>query len=162
MPEYREHGLYIVKDEYFSRFPNNAWTDNKNETRPYYYSFMDLKGIIWLVPLTTQVDNIKAKIKREEDRRGVGNCVYYHVGVIAGKERGFKIGDMFPVTEKYLERSFEIKNVPYFVEDNKLVEALDRKAKKYLNLVERGVIHNARDIISTKYMLLSDKQEIIP
>lgn len=158
MPEYREHGLYIVKDDYFKRFPNKEWTDNKGEKRPYYYAFVDRKGIFWFIPLTTQVESVKAKIKRDEDKRGVGTCIYYHVGKIAGQERGFKIGDMFPVTERYIERNFEVQNIPYFVQDKNLIDAIDKKAKKYLNLVERGVIHNARDIISTKHMLLCDKK----
>ena len=36
------HGLYTVKDRYFTEFGNGYWVDNKQEGRPYYYLFHKL------------------------------------------------------------------------------------------------------------------------
>ncbi len=56
------HGLYTVKDRYFTEFGNGYWVDNKQEGRPYYYLFQDTDGVDWVIPISSQVDNYKRKI----------------------------------------------------------------------------------------------------
>lgn len=51
------HGLYTVKDRYFTEFGNGYWVDNKQEGRPYYYLFQDTDGVDWVIPISSQVDN---------------------------------------------------------------------------------------------------------
>ena len=89
----KENGLYKVKNDYFTDFKNPYWIDNKNENRPYYYAVTDSDGMCWLIPLSSSVENYKAKITKEENRRGVGNCLYYHIGIISGEDRVFIISD---------------------------------------------------------------------
>ena len=68
--DFVEHGLYIVSDQYFTDFPSKHWMQNKSERRPHYYALKDKSGIIWLIPMSTQVENYKRKIEREEIKRG--------------------------------------------------------------------------------------------
>jgi len=151
-----EHGLYIIKDEFFVRFPYARWNWNKEENRPCYYAVKDKSGVYWMIPMTTQVEGLKAKIKKAEEKYGEGNCIYYHVGIVAGKERGFKIGNMFPVTERYVLRAYEIFNHPYVIETANLNDALRSRAMKYLSLVRSGKARSDCDMISIMHMLLSD------
>jgi len=39
----------------------------------------------WLIPLSTQIDKHKKKITNIEAKRGKGNCLIYHIGVIADR-----------------------------------------------------------------------------
>lgn len=150
-----EHGLYSVKDQYFRDFRSPYWMDNKNEHRPYYYLLKDRDGILWVIPLSSQTENYRAKIQREEQKRGTGNCVYYHIGKVASIDRVFLIGDMFPVDESYIKAPFTIGPVHYISRDRKLNSALYSKAMRYLKLVERGVMKSRNDIMGIKNVLLN-------
>ena len=154
---YVEHGLYIVKDGYFKKFPNDAWVQNKDQNRPYYYALRDSDDILWMVPMTTQVEKCRAKIERVESERGKGNCIYYHIGVIAGKERGFKIGDMFPITDRYILRPYTINKTPYIVKTKDLNAELYSKAMRFINLVQAGKIRDDLGVVAIKEALLNQK-----
>ena len=159
MNDYREHGLYIIRDSYFERFPSQEWVSNKGENRPHYYAIVDSSGLMWMIPMTTKVDGIKRKIAKEEKKRGRGNCLFYHVGIIAGTERGFKIGDMFPVTEDYILRAYKVQGQEYVVQNKALISEIDRRATKYLNMVENNAIKPPFDILGIKNKLKKDGEE---
>ena len=54
-------GLYIVKDEFFTRFDaHRKLMDNKQERRPYYLGMQDKSGMLWLIPLSSQVSKYAA------------------------------------------------------------------------------------------------------
>ena len=154
-----EHGLYSVKDQYFSDFKTPYWIDNKNEHRPYYYLFLDKDGIPWVIPMSSQVDNYKNKIAREERKRGIGNCIYYHIGIVASKESVFLIGDMFPVDESYINGPFTIGHLHYISRNKKLNSAIYSKSIRYLRLIEQGVMKSRNDVLGIKRVLLNRKRE---
>lgn len=153
-----EHGLYSVKDKYFQDFQSPYWMDNKNEQRPYYYLLKDKDGILWVIPMSTQVENYHTKIKRVEEKRGSGNCVYYHIGAVAHVDRVFLIGDMFPVDESYIKAPFRIGQVHYIVRNKNLNAALYSKAMRYLKLVECGAMKSRNDIMGIKRILLNREE----
>lgn len=148
------HGLYTVQDRYFAEFGNGYWVDNKQEGRPYYYLLRDADGVDWVIPISSQVENYKRKIAREEQKRGKGNCIYYHIGIIASKERVFLIGDMFPVSEQYIKAPYRIASRHYVSQNKTLNAALHRKAMKYIKLVETGVMYSRNDIMGIKKELM--------
>jgi len=154
------HGLYSVKEKYFSDFKKPYWMDNKNEKRPYYYLFKDSDGIDWLIPMSSKTENYQAKIERIEAKRGKGNCLYYHIGLIASKQRVFLIGDMFPVDKSYVKAPFTIGPAHYVVRDRKLNNVLYSKAMRYLQLVEDGQMKSRNDIMGIKRILLNKKREV--
>lgn len=152
------HGLYSVKDKYFQEFKRPYWMDNKNENRPYYYLLKDQDGIDWLIPMSTQVENYRKKIQREEEKRGEGNCIYYHIGKIASEERVFLIGDMFPIDASYVKSPYTICQTHYIVKNSKLNAVIYSKSMRYLKLVTIGKMHSRNDIVGIKRVLLNRKQ----
>lgn len=154
--EIHQHGIYIVKDEFFARFSDFDWIYNKNESRPFYYVFPDADGIYWLIPMTSRVETIRNKIARSEEKFGVGKCIYYAIGSVNGKEVGFRISDIFPITEKYIEREYQFNGCPAVIETKNLNELLERKAKKYLNMVRRGAIRTGKDIYAIRSILINE------
>lgn len=146
-----ENGLYSVYDKYFEDFKNEWLCDNKQENRPYYLSFTDKDNIIWLIPLSSQVENYKAKIRNDEEKHKI--CIFYHIGKIMGKENVFLIGNMFPITEKYIKKPYTFKNVHYIIKNENLIKELHKRANKYILLVEQGKLHPRTDIMSIKNKL---------
>lgn len=71
-----EHGLYFVKDQYFDDFPSKHWMLNKGEKRPHYYALEDPSGLIWLIPMSSQVENYKRKIQKRK-KNGVGEIACF-------------------------------------------------------------------------------------
>ena len=151
----QQHGIYIVKDEFFTKFSQFDWIYNKSESRPFYYAFPDADGIYWLIPMTSKVENIRTKIARWEEKYGVGNCIYYAIGFVNGKEVGFRVSDIFPITQNYIDREYQYNGCPAVIETKNLNELLERKAKKYLNMVKRGAIRTDKDVYTIRAMLIS-------
>ena len=151
-------GLYIIKDQFFEDFKDYGLLYNKNQARPHYYALKDPDGILWMIPLSSQIENCRKKIERDEARRGRGNCIRFHIGIIAGKEEAFKICDMIPVDESYIEREWLLNSIPYVVRNDKLNRKLYSKAMRYLKLVEQGQMHNEHDILGIKRVLLNRKK----
>jgi hypothetical protein len=149
------HGLYTVSNEYFVRFKSPYLTDNKLENRPYYYAFRDKDGIIWLIPLSSQVESYSNKIARDERRYGSGRCLYYHIGKIAGKNRVFLIGNMFPVTQDYIKKEYTLFGQHYVVRNEKLIKEIHPRAVRYLSLVRDGKLNPTVDILNIRDELLA-------
>lgn len=150
----QEHGIYIVKDAYFNEFASAGWMWNKKESRPHYLALKDSSGLVWMIPMSSRVENYKAKISRIEKQRGAGNCLYYHIGVIAGKERAFVVSGMFPVTPDYISHPYTINRIPYVVADKRLVQKLNSKMRRYLRLLEQGVMQDANHVLAIRNKLL--------
>lgn len=149
-----EYGLYNIYDKYFSDFKNDFLVDNKCENRPNYYTFKDKDNIIWFIPLSTQTQSYKAKINKDIEKHG--NCLFYHIGIIAGIERVFLIGNMFPVTAKYIKKEYTINNKHYIVENKDLIKQINKKATKYLLLVQQKKLQPKVDILKIKNVLLKE------
>ncbi|MEG2039240.1 MAG: hypothetical protein RRZ73_05890 [Oscillospiraceae bacterium] len=147
-----QYGLYNVQDEYFETFKSDFLPDNKQENRPYYVTYIDNDNIIWLIPLSSQVESYKIKI--EKNMKKHGKCLFYHIGIVAGKERVFLIGNMFPVTDKYIKKEYTLIGKHYVVGNKSLIKELHSKATKYLRLVADGKLKPNVDILSIKQALL--------
>lgn len=158
MDELVVHGIYLIQDQYFIDFKKPYWMDNKNENRPYYYLVRDADGIDWVIPLSSQTENYRAKINKIEEQRGKGNCIYYHIGKIASTERVFLIGDMFPVNASYIKSAFKIGYQHYIVQNEKLNKAIYSKSMRFLKLVSIGKIKSRNDIMGIKRILISQRE----
>lgn len=151
------YGLYTIKDQYFWDFKRPFWMDNKNERRPYYYLLKDKDGVLWVIPLSSQIENYAKKIKRVEEKRGAKNCLYYHIAPIASVERVFLIGDMFPISEDYIKAPFTINKRHYISKNKKLNASVYSKAMRFLKLIEQGTIKSRNDIMGIKRILINRK-----
>ena len=90
-----------------------------------------------------------------EIKRGKGNCIYYHIGKIAGKERVFIISDLFPVTTNYIVKPYTISSIEYIVKNEKMNKEIKRKTLKYLRLLEQHQLSDNNNIIDIKRQLLT-------
>lgn len=151
--ELKENGLYIIDDRYFQRFSNHNLMWNKSESRPNYYAVKDKDGIFWMIPLSSQLENYKAKAAVYRDAHKGADCVYYEFAQIASKERVFLIGNMFPVTAEFILRPYTISGIDYIVKDTKAIARIQKKVKKYLNLLERGVLKSSANVLDIKRQL---------
>ena len=148
-----EHGIYFVKDQYFKDFPSKHWMLNKGEKRPHYYAIKDTAGVMWLIPMSSRVENYKRKINSEEKKRGKGNCIFYHIGLFAGKESVFIISDMMPITDTYIARSYLINNVEYVIKNDNLNRRLRSKTVRYIRLLEQRKLTDRNHVLKIREKL---------
>lgn len=140
----KQFGLYILKDDYFVRFDNGFLIQNKNENRPFYCSFVDSKGLIWFIPLSSQVEKYEGKIKNAIEKHG--ESLFCYIGKVAGKKRAFLIGQMFPVTNQYIRREYTIKGEPYRVKNKNDIKNIQSRAKAYIAMVKAGKLKAEVDL----------------
>lgn len=49
-----QYGFYVIKDIFFTDFPDPYLKGNKNENRPHYYAVQDHNtGLYWMIHLKT-------------------------------------------------------------------------------------------------------------
>lgn len=149
-----KNGLYCVSESYFDDFKCEWFCDNKGENRPYYITFIDKDNISWLIPLSTRVDKYKAKILADEEKYGM--CLFYYIGKIMGKENAFLIGDMFPVTDKYIKKPYTFSGVHYVVQNKITLKEIQKRSARYLTLVKQKKLIPKVDIMGIKEKLLID------
>lgn len=152
-------GLYIISDQYYLDYPNNRYMQNKSESRPHYYAIQDNDGIFWMIPLSSKVEKYRAKIAQMEQTYGHGSCILYCIAPIHGTERAILVGDMFPITEKYILRPYTIDGQPYVIRNKNIRKMIRSKAMRYLSLVKRGVLKSPLDILTLKNALLQNERE---
>lgn len=150
----QQNGLYIVADSYFHAFPSAHWMWNKGESRPHYYAIQDKNNLYWMIPLSSQAGSYKEKIQKIEKSRGVGNCLYYHIGKVSGRETAFIISGLFPVTPEYIVRSYTVNQQPYVIQNKKLNRELHGKVMRYLCLLEQGRMKDINHILKIKETLI--------
>jgi len=145
------NGLYKVKDGYFEAFKTYAsskqggFCDNKKEKRPYCCASDGADGVIWMVPLSTRVAKYKNKIQKYKDKGR--DCVFYTTGLVGNIDNAFLIGDIFPVSEKYIFGEYFKFGAHYVIQNRDLLKELHRKAAKYIALVRRGLLYPCVDIL---------------
>ena len=144
-------GLYIISDQYFADFPSVRHMSNKHENRPYYLVVKESSGILWLVPLSSQVEKYNAKIRTDEEKHG--ECIYYYTTNVKGKENVFLIGNAIPATEKYIKKAFTVMGKPFVVRDKEDIRKIKSKLSRYLTMVRRGIMTPAVDILEIERKL---------
>lgn len=158
MKEIAISGLYIIKDEYFSDFPNPKYMQNKGENRPHYYAIQDNDGLFWMIPLSSKVEKFRGKIADVEAKSGTGSCFLFAIAPVAGRERAFVISEMFPVTEEYILRPYTVNGKPLVIQNSEIQKTIRAKALRFLKMVNRGYVKSPLNIIETKAKLLQTSQ----
>lgn len=112
---------------------------NKGENRPHYYCFQDTDdGIYWMIPLSSQIEKYK-KIMQKRENAGK-TCDILHIVKLGNKrESVFLIQDMFPITEKYVEREYTIGGNHFMLTSEHVVKEVERKARKVMGMLKHGV-----------------------
>ena len=134
-----QYGFYIIKDSFFERFNDPFLKGNHEENRPHYYAFKDSKtNLFWVIPISSKID----KFQRIIEKRKLENkpCDFIEVLTLANKKQSaFVIGDIFPVSEKYILRPYTINGIPFKIVNKKQNTILLRKSKRVISLIRKGV-----------------------
>lgn len=155
MKEIEIAGLYIIKDEYFSDFPNSKYMDNKGENRPHYYAIRDNDGLLWMIPISSKVEKFKAKIADVEAKTGKGKCFLFAIAPISGRERALVISEMFPVTEEYILRPYTVNGKPLIIQSTEVQRTIKTKSFRFLKMVNQGLVKSPLNVMETKRRLLT-------
>lgn len=112
---------------------------NKAGNRPHYYCFEDrTTGIYWMVPLSSRIDKYRDIVEKKV-KTGKA-CDIIHIAKLDdSRESAFLIQDMFPITEKYIEREYTIGSNHLMLTSEHTVNEIERKARKVMSMLKRGV-----------------------
>lgn len=104
-----------------------------------------------MIPLSTQVATYQKKIEKDEKKHGM--CLYYHIGKIAGQDRVFLIGNMFPVSGKYIKKEYTMSGTHYVIQNQSLLKEIQKRVKKYIALIERQKMKPSIDVLGIRKKL---------
>jgi hypothetical protein len=91
-----------------------------------------------MIPLSSQVEKYARIINQRLNNNKT--CDILHIAKLDnGKESVFLIQDIFPIKEQYIEREYMLYNKPFVLTSKKLIDEIEKKAKKVINLVLSGV-----------------------
>lgn len=145
------YGLCLISDQYFVDFPSVRHMSNKHESRPYYLAIKETDGIIWVIPLSSQIEKYRAKIKADEQK--YGESIFHYIAKVKGKDCAFLIGNVIPVKEVYVKKPFTVRGVPFVIQDKKDIKMIGRKLNRYLTMVRYGKMKPAVDILAIEKKL---------
>ena len=112
---------------------------NKEANRPHYYCFKEEKtGLYWMIPLSSKIEKYKRIMNRKLEN-GHQCDIIHIIKLDNGKESAFLIQDMFPITEKYIERKYTIANNHLILTSEHSANEIEKKAKKVINLLKKGI-----------------------
>lgn len=134
-----KRGFYIIKDEFFKDMNEPYLKGNKEANRPHYYCFKEeITDLFWMIPLSSRIEKYK-KIINKRLENGKPCDILYIMKLDNNKESVFLIQDMFPITEKYIERTYTIDNNHLIVTSEHSALEIEKKAKKVMNMLKNGI-----------------------
>lgn len=134
-----KRGFYIIKDNFFKDMNDPYLKGNKEANRPHYYCFKeDKEELYWMIPLSSRIDKYK-KIINKRINNGKSCDILHIIKLDNNKESVFLIQDMFPITEKYIERTYTIANNHLTITSEHSALEIEKKAKKVMNMLKKGV-----------------------
>ena len=151
--------FYFIKNEFFDFFKDYGLMVNKENgnKRPCYFCFRDRKNkeIIWFVPISTKYEKYKKIYENKKSKSG-NRAVYNFVfGKVLGKKSVFLIQNIFPTTEKYIEKKYTNSNIdveiPTTERDNVIITSL-----RVVRLAEKGINLPFYNIIEMRDILLKE------
>ena len=135
----KKTGFYIIKDSFFDDMADPYLKGNKEGNRPHYYCYEDfVTGLYWMIPLSSRIDKYK-KIVENKKRAGKPCDIIHIVKLDDDRESAFLIQDMFPITEKYVEREYTIAGNHLMLTSEHTVKDVEQKARKVVAMLKRGV-----------------------
>lgn len=138
------YGFYVLKNSFFEDMNDPYLKNNKDGHRPFYYCFKEDNqdqtdtDIFWMIPLSSRIEKYQMII----DNRTAQNkpCDIIHITTLpTGKKSAFLIQDIFPITEKYIEREYTLGNTHLILPYESEIKTIEQKAKKILSLIKLGV-----------------------
>ena len=134
----KKTGFYIIKDAFFDKVNDPYLKGNKEGNRPHYYCLEDVDGLYWMIPLSSKIEKYQ-KLMDKKKSEGKPCDIVHIVKLDDDRESAFLIQDMFPITEKYVEREYTIAGNHLMLTSEHSAKEIETKAKKVMALLKRGV-----------------------
>ena len=131
-------GFYIIKDQFFEDMNDPYLKGNKKGNRPHYYCFQDSDELYWMIPLSSKIAKYQ-KIMDNKINNGKSCDIIHIVKLDNGKKSAFLIQDIFPITERYIEREYSISGKHLILTSEHSINEIERKAKKVIAMLKRGI-----------------------
>ncbi len=154
--EYKAGYVYHIKSEYFDSADDDKLMKNKENGRyrPTYYCMDDKQSpIIWVIPMSSQVEKYRSICDKQIKKYGKSNGIY--IDRFDGKDSVFLIQNMFPILPSYISHIHTRNGIP--VEMNEKTKAeVEKRAKKALALHKKGIRSVFTDIGRLKEQMLDE------
>lgn len=131
--------LYFVSNDFFSKIQDPYLKVNYEKTkRPHYFAFRDNKtGLYWLVPCSSKVEKFEHLILKKQKQHKPTDTI--KIVKVFNRKTVLLFQDMFPVIIRYIDGQYIKGGQPVRIADPKLIQELEKNAKKIINLLHRGV-----------------------
>ena len=137
--EMKRAGFYLIKDEFFEDMQEEYLKGNKQGNRPHYYCVEDdIGGLYWMIPLSSKISKYKNIMTKLEKSHKACNALHI-IKLSNDRESVFLIQDMFPITEKYVEREYTIGGIHFVLSREKDVEEIEKKARIVIKMLRQGI-----------------------
>ena len=160
--EYKSGYVYHINDSYFEKVKDDKLMKNKENGnfRPTFYCLKDSKtSLLWVVPLSSQVDKYQKIVDKQIQKYGKSLGIY--IDIFDGKSNAFLLQNMFPITEKYLHHIHTRNGNPVPVKPAIQQEIKDR-IQKIRNMTAHGRKVVFPDIMRLEQLMLEElKQSVL-
>lgn len=131
--------LYFVSDEFFAKIQDPYLKVNyENTKRPHYFALKDSNTeLYWFVPCSSKTGKYERLILKKQEQHKPTDTI--KIVKIFDRKTVLLFQDMFPVTAKYIDGGYMKGGQPVRIADPKLIQALEKNARKIINLLHRGV-----------------------
>ena len=142
--------FYFVKDEFYQKFADcglmaNGVTDEKGEHRRPCFLAKQIEGKFWLIPISSRVEKYQKIYDKKIEKYPAYDGIKF--GYVNGEKRAFLIQNIFPITEKFVDKMYMLNagTIPATV-NKKFAEVLKKSAEKVIRLNEKGIKITLTDI----------------
>ena len=155
-----EHGVYIIKESFYTKFTDSTLTKSKDGNRPFYCCVQDKKNsnIYWMIPLSTNVKKAQDIIKNKSNGN-MAKCIHVEITHnLMQKSSVFLIQDAFPITKEYIGRPYQINKIPFVIKYKPLIDTLEKKLSSVISLRFDGeeLVQPSIDVIKIYNILVSE------
>lgn len=152
--------LYFVSDDFFAKIQDPYLKANYEDTkRPHYFAFRDNRtGLYWLVPCSSRIEKFERLVMKKQEQHKPTDTI--KIVKIFDRKTVLLFQDMFLVIARYIDGQYIKGGRPVRIADPKLVQELEKNAKKIINLLYRGVRFTPTqpDIIKIEKIMLEELQ----
>ena len=91
-----------------------------------------------MIPLSSRIDKYR-RIMEKKVKAGKPCDILHIVKLDDSRESAFLIQDMFPISEKYIEREYTIAGNHLRLTSEHATKEIEQKARKVLGMLKRGI-----------------------
>lgn len=161
----KEKSMYFARKDIYEKIKalGGTWTDPKNRPIVCLIKSAEHDGLYWAIPVGMYDHRDEKGIKRlntylERPEDDLRSC-YYHIGRTTCKSIFF-ISDVFPITDKYIEKIYKgYDNQIYTIKNNKLLKSLYHKLSRILSFENSRKNYFRQHITSIKEYLIKELEE---